>query len=164
MRLRNLNLAPRAALFFTLIIALVFILGGVAVTQMGDLRDAENDVETNWMASVRQGGLINAGLLRMRLETLRASGSVDLQLRDKSLADMAGYRAKLLEAVKQYEPLVSDDHERAIYASVRDGVDAYTRQLDQLDVMVRAGDSAKTQDFLNSSVKPQVEALEVQIS
>jgi methyl-accepting chemotaxis protein len=46
MRLRNLNLAPRAALFFTLIIALVFILGGVAVTQMGDLRDAENDVET----------------------------------------------------------------------------------------------------------------------
>ena len=164
MRLRNLNLAPRAALFFTLIIALVFILGGVAVTQMGDLRDAENDVETNWMASVRQGGLINAGLLRMRLETLRASGSVDPQLRDKSLADMAGYRATLLEAVKQYEPLVSDDHERAIYASVRDGVDAYTRQLDQLDVMVRAGDSAKTQDFLNSSVKPQVEALEVQIS
>jgi methyl-accepting chemotaxis protein len=116
------------------------------------------------MASVRQGSLINAGLLRMRLETLRASGSVDPQLRDKSLADMAAYRATLLDAVKQYEPLISDDRERAIYASVRDGVDAYTRQLDQLDVMVKAGDSAKTQDFLNSSVKPKVEALEVQLS
>ena len=47
MRLRNLNVAPRSALFFALIIALVFILGAVAVVQMGGLRDSEKDVETN---------------------------------------------------------------------------------------------------------------------
>ncbi len=44
MRLRNLNVAPRAALFFALIIALVFVLGAFAVVQMGKLRDAEKDV------------------------------------------------------------------------------------------------------------------------
>ncbi len=54
MRLRNLNVAPRAALFFALIIALVFVLGAFAVVQMGKLRDAEKDVELNWMASIRQ--------------------------------------------------------------------------------------------------------------
>ncbi|MGI4837990.1 MAG: methyl-accepting chemotaxis protein [Janthinobacterium lividum] len=160
MRLRNLNLAPRAALFFTLIIALVFVLGGVAVTQMGELRDAENDVETNWMASVRQGGLINAGLLRMRLESLRASSSTDAQVRDKTLADMAGFREKLLDAVKQYEPLVSDDRERAIYLSVKDGLEKYTRQLDLLEPLIRTGDSTQSLAFINANIKPLTNDLE----
>jgi len=47
MHLRNLNVAPRASLFFALIIILFFILGGVAVSQMGKLQDSEKDVETN---------------------------------------------------------------------------------------------------------------------
>jgi methyl-accepting chemotaxis protein len=160
MRLRNLDLAPRAALFFTLIIALVFVLGGVAVTQMGELRDAENDVETNWMASVRQGSLISAGLLRMRLESLRASSSTDAQVRDKTLADMAGFREKLLDAVKQYEPLVSDDRERAIYLSVKDGLEKYTRQLDLLEPLIRTGDSTQSLAFINANIKPLTNDLE----
>jgi methyl-accepting chemotaxis protein len=147
-------------LFFTLIIALVFVLGGVAVTQMGELRDAENDVETNWMASVRQGSLISAGLLRMRLESLRASSSTDAQVRDKTLADMAGFREKLLDAVKQYEPLVSDDRERAIYLSVKDGLEKYTRQLDLLEPLIRTGDSTQSLAFINANIKPLTNDLE----
>ncbi|TFZ33212.1 methyl-accepting chemotaxis protein, partial [Pseudomonas syringae] len=139
---------------------MVFVLGGVAVTQMGELRDAENDVETNWMASVRQGGLINAGLLRMRLESLRASSSTDAQVRDKTLADMAGFREKLLDAVKQYEPLVSDDRERAIYLSVKDGLEKYTRQLDLLEPLIRTGDSTQSLAFINANIKPLTNDLE----
>ena len=52
MHLRNLNVAPRASLFFASIILLVFVLGAVAAVQMGKLRDAEKDVETNWLPSV----------------------------------------------------------------------------------------------------------------
>ena len=65
MRLRNLNAAPRAGIFFALIIAFVFVLGAVAVVQMGKLRDAEKGVETNWISSVRQTALINAGVMRL---------------------------------------------------------------------------------------------------
>jgi len=54
MHVRNLNVAPRASLFFASIILLVFVLGAVAAVQMGKLRDAEKDVETNWLPSVRQ--------------------------------------------------------------------------------------------------------------
>lgn len=55
MRLRNLNLAPRAALFFASIIFLVFVLGVFAVLQMGKLRDAEKTLNSiGWPASAKR--------------------------------------------------------------------------------------------------------------
>lgn len=83
MRLRNLNVAPRASLFFALVIVLVFVLGAFAVLQMGKLRDSEKDVELNWMASIRQTALMDKATLRLRLETQR--GLADPQSLQKTL-------------------------------------------------------------------------------
>lgn len=88
MSFRNLNLAPRAALFFALIVGLVFVLGVVAVLQMGKLRDIEIDVEQNWMASVRQTGVMNAATLRLRLETQR--GLADPQSIQRTIDSFPG--------------------------------------------------------------------------
>lgn len=71
MNVRNINLAPRSTSFFALIILVVFALGIVALMQMGKLRDSEQDVETNWMASVREIGKMQVGILRLRLESVR---------------------------------------------------------------------------------------------
>ena len=72
MYFRNINVATRASLFFSMIVVLVLALGWVAFAEMASLRDAEKDVELNWMASIRQTALIDKSVLRLRLETLRA--------------------------------------------------------------------------------------------
>lgn len=97
MRLRNLNVAPRAACFFGLIIVLMFVLGLVAVIQMKKLNDAKKDVDTNWMASTRQAALINAGVLKLRLESLRATTPPDTQLRANTMASFSTSRAGLMD-------------------------------------------------------------------
>lgn len=161
MRLRNLNLAPRAFLFFALIIALVFVLGAVAAVQMGKLRDAEKDVETNWMPSIRQTALINAGVLRLRLETLR--GVSDAESLSSTLTALPGFRKVLTDAVVNYEPLIASDQERALYLTVKASADEYSKQLDALISALTRGDTAVAANMVKTSVRPLTNRMEGEI-
>lgn len=161
MRLRNLNVAPRAALFFALIIALVFVLGVFAVVQMGKLRDSEKEVELNWMASIRQTALMNAAVLRLRLETQR--GLADPQSIQKTIDSFPAYRKAFTDAVAQYDALVGDDRERTFYTPVKNSADAYSKQLDLLEPMMRQGDIAAAMNLVSTAIRPLTNAMEQQI-
>ncbi|MEQ7918517.1 methyl-accepting chemotaxis protein [Xanthomonas sp. WHRI 1810A] len=161
MRLRNINVAPRAALFFTLIIVLVFVLGAVAIVQMGKLRDSEKDVETNWMASIRQTGLMNTGALRLRLETQRAIANPEgIQ---KTIASFEGYRKAFTDAVAKYESFIASDHERSFYQAVKGSADEYARHLAVLEPILTRGDSAAAADLVATTIRPLTEKMEGQI-
>ena len=161
MSLRNLNLAPRAALFFALIVGLVFVLGVVAVLQMGKLRDIEIDVEQNWMASVRQTGVMNAATLRLRLETQR--GLADPQSLKRTIESFPGYRKALTDAVANYEPLIASDTERTLFTAVKGSAEAYSKQLDLLEPMLRAGDIPAAVSLVSSGIRPLTNKMEEQI-
>ena len=107
MNIRTLNLAPRSAVFFSLIVLVVFALGIVAVLQMGKLRETEQDVENNWMPSMREIGKMEAGTLRLRLESLRITATVDEQQRQARMAALSGYRKALASSVSDYLPLIT---------------------------------------------------------
>ncbi len=164
MLLRRINVAPRAALFFSLIVLIVVLLGAVAITQMKTLREVEQDVETNWMASVRMAGLMNAGVLRLRLESLRGTTTTDPQIRQQTLDDFAGYRAAFFDAVNSYEKLVASEDERKLYADVRTSAQAYARLLDQFEPMMRSGDSAAAVALINTTIRPVTNAMQEQIN
>lgn len=161
MRLRNINLAPRAALFFASIICLVFVLGVFAVQQMGKLRDSEKDVELNWMASIRQTSLMNAAALRLRLETQR--GLADPQSIQKNIESFAGYRKAFNDAVANYEPLVASDKERSFYTPVTKSAEAYSQQLDILEPLMRKGDIPAAISLVSDNIRPLTNAMEGQI-
>ncbi|MCF5550387.1 methyl-accepting chemotaxis protein [Pseudomonas syringae pv. syringae] len=161
MRLRNLNVAPRAALFFALIIALVFVLGAFAVLQMGKLRDSEKDVELNWMASIRQTALMNNAALRLRLETQR--GLADPQSIQKNIESFAGYRKAFSDAVTGYEALIASDEERSFYTPVKNSADAYSKQLDIIEPLMRQGDIAAAVNQVATAIRPLTNTLEQQI-
>ncbi|KWS48770.1 chemotaxis protein [Pseudomonas savastanoi pv. nerii] len=148
-------------LFFTSIIVLVFVLGVFAVLQMGKLRDAEKDVELNWMASIRQTALMNTTILRLRLETQR--GLADPQSIQKTIESFAGYRKAFTEAVANYEPLIADEKERSFYIPVKNSADAYAKQLDILEPLMRQGDIAAAVSLVSTSIRPLTNTMEVQI-
>lgn len=161
MRLRNLNVAPRSALFFALIITLVFILGAVAVVQMGGLRDSEKDVETNWMASVRQTALMSLGVMRLRLEVQRSIA--DPEGIQKTAEAFPGFQKAFMEAVANYEPLVASDQERGLYLKVKASADAYSRQLDILEPLMKRADLPAIASLNVTAIRPVTTLLEGQI-
>lgn len=161
MHLRNLNVAPRASLFFASIILLVFVLGAVAAVQMGKLRDAEKDVETNWLPSVRQTALMNVGVMRLRLETQRALA--DPQALQSTVASFAGYRKTFADAVLNYEPLIANNDERTRYLVVKASADAYAKQLDILEPLMARGDIPAAVNLVSTGIRPLTNRMEGEI-
>ena len=167
MNLRSLNVAPRAVLFFSvivLIVLIVFALGGVAVVQMGKLYDAEQEVETSWLPGNQLAAKMSGGLLRLRLESLRATTTPDPQLRAQTVAAFPGYREAFFTAVKDYERTVADAEDRQLYAAVVKGAESYRTLLDTFEPKLRAGDNEGAIALINTSIRPLTNALEKTIA
>nr|WP_265534791.1 methyl-accepting chemotaxis protein [Pseudomonas saponiphila] len=160
MNVRTMNLAPRSATFFSLIVLVVFALGIVAVLQMGKLRDSEQDVETNWMASIREIGKMKAGILRLRLESIRITVTTDEQQRQTRIASLSDYRSTLQNTISQYEPLISGPAERALFQAVATDVQAYFKLVDELVPLLRSGDNAAAITLINTRISPMTNAMQ----
>ncbi len=161
MRIRNINLVPRASLFFSLIVFLVFVIGIVAVLQMGTLRDAEKNVETKWMAGIRHTALMNIGVLRLGLETQR--GIADPQGIQQTIDAFPVYRKLFTDALANYEPLIASDHERALYLALTASAESYSKQLDIIESMIKHNDIASEVRLINSDIRPLTKKLQSQI-
>lgn len=154
MNIRTLNVAPRAVIFFSIILIILISLGIVAALQMGKLRESEQDVETNWMASVRQAALMNSSLLRLRLESLRGVTATDEKLQKETLIAFPGYRKSLDDAIKDYEKLVASDQERNLYNAVQQAAASYSQQLDVFQTHTGASDFAAATALINDVIRP----------
>ncbi|KUM43080.1 chemotaxis protein [Pseudomonas sp. EpS/L25] len=164
MSLRSLKVAPRALLFFSVIVLIVFVLGAVAVVQMNRLYDAEQDVETNWLPGNQLAARMGSGLLRLRLESLRATTTPDAALREQTITAFPGYRAAFFDAVKGYEGTIANDEDRRLYAAVVQGADTYRQLLESFEPKLRAGDNAGAVNLINTSIRPLTNALEKNIA
>ncbi|NMZ31869.1 methyl-accepting chemotaxis protein [Pseudomonas protegens] len=160
MNVRTMNLAPRSAAFFSLIVLVVFALGIVAVLQMGKLRDSEQDVETNWMASIREIGKMKTSVLRLRLESIRITVTTDEQQRQTRIASLSGYRSTLQNTISQYEPLITGPAERELYQAVATDVQAYFKLVDELEPLLRSGDNAAAIALINTRISPMTNAMQ----
>ncbi|NMY81230.1 methyl-accepting chemotaxis protein [Pseudomonas rhodesiae] len=160
MNVRTMNLAPRSATFFSLIVLVVFALGIVAVMQMGKLRESEQDVETNWMASIREIGKMQAGILRLRLESIRITVTTDEQQRQTRIASLSGYRSTVQNTITNYEPLVTGPAERELYQPVANDVQQYFKLLDELEPLLRSGDNAAAITLINTRISPMTNTMQ----
>ena len=160
MNVRTMNLAPRSATFFSLIVLVVFALGIVAVMQMGKLRESEQYVETNWMASIREIGKMQAGILRLRLESIRITVTTDEQQRQTRIASLSGYRSTVQNTITNYEPLVTGPAERELYQPVANDVQQYFKLLDELEPLLRSGDNAAAITLINTRISPMTNTMQ----
>ncbi|MGI4840912.1 MAG: methyl-accepting chemotaxis protein [Janthinobacterium lividum] len=164
MNLRNLNIAPRAALCFGLITLLVIALGGFSYVQLGKLRATEQDIETNWMASVQTTDDIQIAMLNARLESLRLLASNDAEGRAKAVHQIEQARQALLERTEFYRKnLISDEQERALFESSAQLMSRFLDGVQQIvDLDVDQHDQAIA--FANSEQRDRAAAYQAKLS
>ncbi|WP_313520026.1 methyl-accepting chemotaxis protein [Pseudomonas sp.] len=162
MSLRRFNIAPRATFFFALITLLVVVLGGFALLRLGDLFAAEQDIETNWMASIEASDEMQKDLLHIRLETLRilASSEENAALKADQTA-VQSYRGELRRVIDDYEKrLVASDEERQIVQRVRAALDAYLDEQQQVLDLSNQQQHADALQLANSTLRSKAGDLE----
>ncbi|KKA05308.1 chemotaxis protein [Pseudomonas ogarae] len=139
MVLRQLNIAPRAALGFALIAVLVALLGVFALGQMSSIRDSEVAVETQWLPSIRGGDEIREWMLRIRTISLRMA-------LDQDPKNIAVYRGQmdtrdkeLSEKIAAYEKLVVTPEGKALYDQFKQTFAAYRTGIAQSFTLAEQG-------------------------
>ena len=125
MKIRSMNIAPRAFLGFAFIALLVVALGVFSLNRMAVIRQATVDVETNMLPSVLFLGDVNENMLRLRV-------SAFLILVNRDPTELAEMRAllpllvsKLQEAIAGYAATPAEAEEKGIYAKFNVALDSY---------------------------------------
>lgn len=164
MNLRSFNIAPRAAFCFALITLLVMALGVFSLFKLADLYDAEQDIETNWMASIQASGEMQKDLLNIRLETLRMLAVVENsgQAIDESVAQQ--YRGALKEVLGQYDRhMVSSDAERAMFNRIDASAQSYLDGQQQIVQFLHQKQLPQALELANGKVRDDGNSLQHQL-
>ncbi|OJT48893.1 methyl-accepting chemotaxis protein [Pseudomonas moraviensis] len=157
MLLRQLNIAPRAALGFALIAVLVALLGVFALGQMSSIRDSEVAVENRWLPSIRGGDEIRELMLRIRTISLRMA-------LDQDPANIATYRGQmdtrdkeLSEKIAAYDKLVDTAEGQQLYDQFKKTFAAYRTGIAQSFTLAEQGKRDELTQLLLVDMKTVVD-------
>ncbi|MNF71884.1 Methyl-accepting chemotaxis protein McpS [compost metagenome] len=139
MFLRQLNIAPRAALGFALIAVLVALLGIFALGQMSSIRESEVAVEKQWLPSIRGGDEIRELMLRIRTISLRMALDQDPKNIPTYRGQMDTRDKELSEKIAAYDKLVDTAEGQALYDQFKTTFAAYRTGIAQSFTLAEQG-------------------------
>ncbi len=125
MTVRNMNIAPRAALGFGVLALLVFGLGAFALLQMSSMRKQSDLVESKWLPSVMDLGTMGQDLMRIRTLTLRLMLNRSADALQENYAKIDQLKAGLQSTDQHYVALIESPRERELYEGFATAKQAY---------------------------------------
>lgn len=125
MTVRNMNIAPRAALGFGVLALLVFGLGAFALLQMSSMRKQSDLVEGKWLPSVMELGTMGQDLMRIRTLTLRLMLNRSADALQENYAKIDQLKAGLQSTDQHYVALIESPRERELYEGFATAKQAY---------------------------------------
>ena len=157
MNLRNLTIARRAGIGFTLISLLVALLGWFAMSQMSDIRQSEVQVETDLLPSLRVVGDIREAMLRIRTISLRMALDPDPKNISTYRSQMDARSQQLAERLQTFSKFVDTPEETTLDGAFRKTLGEYQQGLAQSFVIAERGDMAALNKLLLVDMKVVVD-------
>jgi len=161
--MRTLKLSARSAVCFAAVTLLLLVLAVTSAVGLNALYKAEQDVETNWMASIAQTAKIDSLVLRLRLETLRMVASEDEQMKQTAAATIAQARGHLQQEVAAYQALVASPEEQRLADAVSAGAKLYDARLDEIVTLARTRPASEGTAYVNANIRPLTNDLQEKI-
>ncbi|KIZ50289.1 chemotaxis protein [Pseudomonas oryzihabitans] len=161
--MRTLRLSARSAVCFAAVTLLLLVLAVTSAVGLNALYKAEQDVETNWMASIAQTAKMDTIVLRLRLETFRIVASDDPQIKQSGVATIAQTRDRLRKEVAAYKALIASPEEQRLADAVDAGVKAYDARLDEILTIAQTRSSSEGITYVNAQIRPLTNDLQEKI-
>jgi methyl-accepting chemotaxis protein len=162
--MRQLKIAPRAVISFSIIGALVILLGLFAMYQLKSVRAQGEDLSDKGIPSLSALNTINETMLRLRITSYRLLVDREDDKVRAAVARTEELNGQLQDAMGRYEKLIDDDVERAQYQSFRQlerDYEAVTRELTELS---NANKTAEMLALLGGKYKKASDELGVQMA
>ncbi|WP_297838674.1 methyl-accepting chemotaxis protein [Pseudomonas sp.] len=161
MSLRNINIAPRAFLGFSLIGALMLILGIFALMQMNSIRTSGLQVSQNTVPSIRNLDKLVEHSVRLRVLSFRLLVTRDPAIQEK-IIDLITKRDQMVtDAQAVYEKLIDSPEERATYNQFQQLVSQYRQFEDRMKSLSRANKYDELATLLNVDLQENSDQMNV---
>ena len=149
MSLRNMNIAPRALLGFSLIGALMLALGIFALNQMGQIRKAGESIEQISVPSITNLDQLTQLTLRLRTLSYRLLLNREAETQQNTLQLLAQRNAQIDEARRAYEPLIEGTDERNAYNQYVQLLTQYRQFESQMESLSQRGEIDALRNLIN---------------
>lgn len=141
MNLRNLNIAPRAALGFGLVALLVLLLGCFSLIQMSEMNKQTEKVNENWLPSIQGLNDFSQNFLRLRALTLRVMLKRDQAGAEQEISGAVAMKAEMQKAQATYTALIVNDEEKALFDKYLSAQELYLQEQTKIFEAVRRSDT-----------------------
>jgi methyl-accepting chemotaxis protein len=156
----NLNIGKRLGTVFTLVLALTVVIAVAGIWRLHAISDATSAMMAAPLTKERLMSEWHTNTFGAVRRTAAIVKSSDPSLNEFFKADGAKTSASSTELIKQIEPLLESDEERALFARIGELRKAYTRAKDHA-VKARAdGDPEGAARILNEEFMPAADAYE----
>ncbi|POA30187.1 methyl-accepting chemotaxis protein [Pseudomonas sp. GW460-R15] len=159
MSLRNMNIAPRAFTGFTLIGALMLILGVFALNQMSKIRAAGEDIVQNSVPSIKALDEFTQIGLRQRTLAYRLLVNREPDIQQKNLELLDTRSQQIRSAQTAYEKLISSPLERTTYDQYVQLLAQYRQIEDRMKTLSRNNQLDELRTLLNTELLTNSDAI-----
>ena len=145
--IKNIKIGKRLALGFAVLLTLLMVVGGIAVSGLSKVHDGTSDLATNWLRATRSLADYEAALNAVRRAealTVMAKSPTDLEQRAQRIAVA---KSKSSEAWAQYQTTIDLPEEVRLAKAIEQGQAAYYGALEQSLLAARAGDRGTAEEL-----------------
>ena len=153
MSLRNLNIAPRAFLGFAVIGLLMLILGVFALSQMNKINNANVDLATNSVPSIKALDKLTEGSIRLRVLSYRLMLNRDPDTLQKTTELFAMRNKQIDDARAVYVKLISEPAEQSAYDQYVQLLNDYRQLENRMKTLSQANDMAELIRLLSADLQ-----------
>ncbi|NBB10521.1 methyl-accepting chemotaxis protein [Pseudomonas sp. SLFW] len=164
MSLRNMNIAPRAFLGFSIIGLLMLVLGIFALAQMSKINDATEAMATNSMPSIKALDKLTEASVRLRVLSYRLMLNREADTQQKTLDLLATRNRQIEEARAVYVKLISAPEEQATYDQYVKLLGDYRQLEDRMKSLSSANKLDDLTALLNNDLQTNSDQMNVVLS
>ena len=161
MSLRNLNIAPRAFLGFSVIGLLMLILGIFALSQMNKINNANVVMATNSMPSIKALDKLTEGSIRLRVLSYRLMLNRDPDTLQKTTELFAMRNKQIDDARAVYVKLISAPEEQSAYDQYVQLLNDYRQLESRMKSLSQANDMTELTRLLSADLQTNSDQMNV---
>jgi methyl-accepting chemotaxis protein len=161
MSLRNLNIAPRAFLGFSVIGLLMLVLGIFALSQMNKINNANVVMSTNSMPSIKALDKLTEGSIRLRVLSYRLMLNRDPDTLQKTNELLAMRNKQIDDARAVYVKLISAPEEQSAYDQYVQLLNDYRQLESRMKSLSQANDLTELTRLLSADLQTNSDQMNV---
>ncbi|NUU37672.1 methyl-accepting chemotaxis protein [Pseudomonas sp. C2B4] len=157
--LRNISIAWRASIGFSLVAALTAGLGIFALSKLDDMRESTRQISDDWLPGVMALSHGAQNVQRIRALTLRVMISRDPQSLEQNYSKMDALKAETRNEMEQYEKTILVDEDRALYERFKTAAAAYMSLQAKVIDLSRKDQLDEARNIINGEMNQRADAL-----